>query len=67
MAFEWDITKNTANIAKHGIDFRDAARIFEGPVLEQTDRRREYGEDRIAAIGETMGLELYVVYTMRGR
>jgi uncharacterized protein (DUF4415 family) len=34
MAFEWDIAKNAANIAKHGIDFEDAIRIFEGPVLE---------------------------------
>jgi uncharacterized DUF497 family protein len=33
MAFECDTTKNAANIAKHGIDFEDAIRIFEGTVL----------------------------------
>jgi uncharacterized DUF497 family protein len=30
--FEWDVAKNAANVAKHGIDFDDAVRIFEGPV-----------------------------------
>lgn len=65
MAFEWDAAKNTANLAKHGIDFRDAVQIFERPVLEQTDRRRDYGEERIVAVGVAMGLELYVVYTIR--
>jgi len=66
MAFEWDADKNTANLAKHGIDFRDAVRIFEGPVLEKIDRRRDYGEERIATIGVAIRLELYVVYTIRG-
>ena len=42
--FEWDVAKNAANVAKHGIDFDDAVRIFEGPVLEQIDNRRDYGE-----------------------
>jgi uncharacterized protein (DUF4415 family)/uncharacterized DUF497 family protein len=51
MAFESDAAKNTANFAKHGIDFQDAVRIFEGPVLEKIDRRRDYGEERIAAVG----------------
>ncbi len=37
MAFEWDAAKNAANIAKHGIDFEDAIRIFEGPVLQKAD------------------------------
>ena len=66
MALEWDAAKNAANIGKHGINFEDAKHIFDGPVLEKTDRRRDYGEERIAAVGVTMGLALYVVYTIRG-
>ena len=66
MAFEWDPDKNAANIAKHGIDFEDAIRIFEGPVLESTDERRRYGEVRIVAFGVVEDRELAVVYTMRG-
>jgi uncharacterized protein len=64
--FEWDAAKNAANVTKHGIGFEDAARIFEGPVLEQIDHRRDYGEERVAVTGVTMGLELFVVYTVRG-
>jgi hypothetical protein len=41
MAFEWEAAKNSANIAKHGIDFDDAIRIFEGLVLESIDGRRD--------------------------
>ena len=43
--------KNAANIAKHRINFEDAVRIFDGPVLEKADDRREYGEVRIVAFG----------------
>ena len=66
MAFEWDAGKNAANIAKYGIDFEDAARMFEGPVLERRDDREDYGETRIAAVGVVEGRELFVVYTVRG-
>jgi uncharacterized protein (DUF4415 family) len=58
MAFEWDAAKNAVNIAKHGIDFEDAIRIFEGPVLEKTDVRRDYGEARVIAFGTVEGQEL---------
>ena len=67
MGFEWDAGKNAANIAKHGIDFADACRIFEGPVLERIDDRRDYGETRFAAVGAVEGRELYVVSTPRGQ
>ncbi len=66
MAFEWDVAKNAANIAKHGIDFEDAIRIFDGPVLEKADARRDYGEARIIAFGVVNDRELAVVYTGRG-
>jgi uncharacterized protein len=43
---EWDERKRRANVVKHGIDFVDAARVFEGAVLEAEDLRRDYGERR---------------------
>jgi uncharacterized DUF497 family protein len=43
-AFEWDPAKREANLRKHGIDFARAVRIFEAPVLERQDQRRDYGE-----------------------
>jgi uncharacterized DUF497 family protein len=65
MLFEWDESKRQANLAKHHIDFRDAQRVFDGPVLERMDRR--YGEDRIFAIGLMEDIEIVVVYVTRGR
>jgi uncharacterized protein len=65
MAFEWDPAKNAANIAKHGIDFGDAARIFEGPTLERPDNRRDYGESRVIAYGMVEDHQIVVVYTIR--
>ena len=67
MNFEWDGDKNAANIDKHGIDFTDAKRIFEGPTLERIDDRKAYGETRVAAVGVVENRELFVVYTTRGR
>lgn len=46
-AFEWDPAKRETNLRKHGIDFVDAVRMFEGLVLEREDRRRDYGERRV--------------------
>jgi len=65
MPFDWDAAKNTANLAKQGIDFRDVVRIFEGPVLERIDDRKDYGEIRVIAFGVVEGHELAVVYTPR--
>ena len=31
MRFEWDATKERANIAKHGVDFREAKLAFTDP------------------------------------
>jgi uncharacterized DUF497 family protein len=66
MVFEWDAGKNAANLAKHGIDFEDAIGIFDGPILERPDERRDYGEHRIIAFGVVEDRELAVVYTVRG-
>ena len=67
MAFEWDPQKNRANIAKHGVGFLDARRIFDGPLLEREDDRFDYGETRIIAYGEVSGVVLAVVYVWRGK
>jgi uncharacterized DUF497 family protein len=66
MAFEWDERKNALNIQKHEIDFDTAKLIFDGPVVEAPDRRFDYGEERMQAIGSVEGRELVVIYTDRG-
>ena len=65
MGFEWDPNKNDENIERHRIDFEDARRIFDGPVLEKLDDRFDYGEERWVAIGVIEGRVLFVVYTLR--
>ena len=66
MQFEWDEDKNAANIAKHGVSFATAARIFDGPVFTALDDRRDYGEVRKNSIGQVDGI-LYLVVTHTDR
>jgi uncharacterized protein len=66
LSFEWDEEKNAANIKNHGIDFLDAALIFENPTLEVIDDKEDYGEFRCIALGLSGETVLQVVYTWRG-
>jgi uncharacterized protein len=63
MRYTWDQRKNRSNIARHGIAFEDAQRIFDGPTVEKVDDRFEYNEVRVYAIGLVNGLEITVIYT----
>jgi hypothetical protein len=63
--FAWDEAKRRANQDKHGIDFIDALAMFDGFVVDEPDRRRDYGEERRLALGEVDGRILVVVYTRR--
>lgn len=64
--FEWDEQKNRRNRRNHRIDFATAALIWQGFVVERTDDRFEYDEDRIVAFGALGARVLAVVYTWRG-
>ncbi len=67
MEFEWDDDKDRTNIAKHGIGFARAARIFDGPTLDWVDDRQDYGEERTISLGMIEGvLVLVVVHMDRG-
>lgn len=66
MRFEWDDAKHAKTLRERGIGFDDGARIFAGPVVIWQDTRRDYGEDRFRAVGETEGDFLHVVFTRRG-
>ena len=66
MAIEWDERKRQSNLEDHGVDFADAALIFENPVLDAEDVRADYGERRYRALGEADGEFFMVAYTWRG-
>lgn len=63
--FEWDNEKADSNWRKHGIDFEDAKRIFQGIALAQAQFENE--EDRWQSIGIAKGREIVVVIAERGR
>ena len=63
MDFEWDVSKNEINLAKHGFDFNDASRIFDLPMVIELDERAAYGEDRWIGIGLLDGRIVVVIYT----
>ena len=60
MRFVWDEQKNQTNIAKHGLSFADAFRVFEHPILVNIDDLQEYGEDRWIGIG-LMNMRVVVI------
>lgn len=64
--FEWDDKKNQENIAKHGVSFAFASRMFEGWVWTLEDVRFDYGERRYISVGIVDGVViLAVVHTPR--
>lgn len=66
MSFEWDEEKNRINIEVHGIQFEDALKIFDGPILTAIDDREDYGEIRETSLGLFNGVVvLMVVHTER--
>lgn len=54
MQFEYDEEKNQANIKKHGISFRSAARVFfDYDRIELFDVENSDNEERYDTIGDT--------------
>jgi uncharacterized DUF497 family protein len=47
LEYEWDERKARQNIAKHGVPFEYASRVFlDLHRLDTEDTRRDYGEER---------------------
>ena len=69
LQFEWDDEKNRRNIAKHGISFHMAAKVFlDEQRIEIFDEKHSAEEDRYRVIGR-MGEKitiLTVIYKNRG-
>ena len=67
MQFEWDERKAAQNIAKHGVPFDYAARVFLDPHrLDRADARHDYQEERRLTLGRIEGRLFVVAYTARG-
>jgi uncharacterized DUF497 family protein len=63
--FSWTERKRRQVLAERGVDFILVTGIFDGRTIIEEDRRRDYGEKRYVAIGESEGEYYTVVYTPR--
>ena len=62
--FEWDEDKQSSTRVKHGIDFLDAIRIFDGRKVVRIPSGHP-DEERFGVIGQLSGRMVFVVYTVR--
>lgn len=66
-AFDWDDAKAASNLAKHGVPFDYAARVFLDEAVVDFDASRQAdGEARRKAVGRIEGRVFTVVYVRRG-
>jgi hypothetical protein len=66
MFFEWDALKSARNARERRLPFEIAMALFDHPTLEIPGRRRDYGENRVKAIGMVRDTILTCVFTDRG-
>jgi hypothetical protein len=67
MAFEWDLTKEAANVAKHGVDFSTVPAAFDDPRrLILPDATHSGSEARFYCVGNNGRGILTVRFTLRG-
>ncbi|WP_082539934.1 MULTISPECIES: BrnT family toxin [unclassified Caulobacter] len=66
MGIEFDDEKRQQTLEHRGLDFADAASLFEGPTFTSLDDREDYGEERFQTIGLLGERLVMVVWTPRG-
>ena len=65
LRFEWDEAKRLSNLRRHGIDFAEAAKVFEGLTDTIQDNRFDYGEKRLLTYGLSKGEVVAIAHTER--
>jgi uncharacterized protein len=61
----FDPAKRKATLRERGLDFRDAAKVFEGETFTQPDDRFDYREERFVTYGMLDDRAVVVVWTER--
>jgi uncharacterized DUF497 family protein len=59
----WSERKRRSNLVAHGLDFADAAKVFEGVTVTVEDARFEYRERRFFTLGMLGGVVVSVAHT----
>ncbi|NDH31361.1 MAG: BrnT family toxin [Betaproteobacteria bacterium] len=62
----YDPAKRDWTLTNRGLDFEDAARVFDGVTAEVEDARQDYGEVRILCFGVLQDRLVVIGYTPRG-
>jgi uncharacterized DUF497 family protein len=62
----WDESKRRRNLKKHGVDFVDAERVFEGVTYTYEDDRLAYAERRFVTLGLLGEIAVSIVHTEEG-
>jgi uncharacterized protein len=67
--FEWDESKATRNLRKHGVSFEEAASVFSDPLAYTfSDPDHSVGEERLLTFGYSRsGQLLAVIHSERAR
>lgn len=65
MEFEYDPAKSESNLEKHGIDFDEAAELWNDRYMVEFELECK-GERRFAAIARYSGTVWFCVYVTRG-
>jgi uncharacterized protein len=60
MRFTWNESKRQTNLRKHGLDFKDAHSVFNGPTASLEDKRDYLGEQRFNTTG-LLGVKVVVI------
>ena len=63
MQFTWSERKRTINLQQHGLDFIDAALVFEGLTFSFEDDRFAYNEQRFITLGLLAGVPVSIAHT----
>ena len=63
MRFTWSEAKRKSNLKNHGLDFRDAPRVFESVTFTFEDDRFDYSEQRFVTLGLLNGTPVSIVHT----
>lgn len=66
MRFEWDPGKDAVNLAKHGVSFEVARKVFDDPRHLSIQDRHVFGGERWQTLGLVGGIVvLLVAHTYR--
>ena len=66
MRITFDPSKRERTLAERGLDFAQAATVFDGDHLTFEDDRQDYGERRLITIGRLDERMVVLVWTPRG-